>query len=162
MSPGSCVHTRRDVDGHALADRLQDQLVLARVLLHHAEHDLGNSSAPRDQRLIPSTSILRNTVLVTSDPSVTWHGRVSCRAPGTEAASCEPMTDRHADALLEWLEILARPCPRSCRKRTSPSVMKEISEPRGCVCGVLPEHGPARGGAPILSEDSTVRLEEAA
>jgi hypothetical protein len=26
---------------------------------------------------------------------------------------------------------------------TSPSVMKEISEPRGCVCGVLPEHGPA-------------------
>ena len=26
---------------------------------------------------------------------------------------------------------------------TSPAVMKEISEPRGCVCGVLPEHGPA-------------------
>ena len=26
---------------------------------------------------------------------------------------------------------------------TSPSVMKEISEPRGCVCGVLPEQGPA-------------------
>ena len=26
---------------------------------------------------------------------------------------------------------------------TSPSVMKEISEPRGCVCGVLPAQGPA-------------------
>ena len=29
-------------------------------------------------------------------------------------------------------------------QRTSPSVMKEISEPRGCVCGVLPEQGPAQ------------------
>ena len=26
---------------------------------------------------------------------------------------------------------------------TSPDTMKEISDPRGCVCGVLPAQGPA-------------------
>ena len=45
---------------------------------------------------------------------------------------------------------------------TSPSVMKEISEPRGCVCGVLPAQGPAyqRGssrGPVVLSCETTFR-----
>ena len=41
------------------------------------------------------------------------------------------------------LRLVEFPAGQMVGGRTSPAVMKEISEPRGCVCGVLPEHGPA-------------------